>query len=307
MGERGEAAAAGPGVLGKTLRERRHGLGLTIQQVADAAGCQKSYLSALETGRRESAGEALLERLERALSLESGQLLELARWERTPEAVRAEMGRARREREAVARLRAVLGGLGGVPEDGRAAYLDEAWKRGDLSRAIEALGGDSAGAAGGAGGGEGGVMAGTGGAGGMRAVALPLEVPLINKVSAGYPAGFTDLGFPARVADEYVRCPDVEDPDAFAARVVGDSMSPAYAEGDVVVFSPARALADGCDCYARLEPDHESTFKRVYFEKGADGEELIRLQPVNSRYAPRVLPREMVSGLYRAVRVIREV
>jgi SOS-response transcriptional repressor LexA len=99
----------------------------------------------------------------------------------------------------------------------------------------------------------------------------------------------------------------VSDPDAFAARVVGDSMEPAYHEGDVIVFSPARDIVDGDDCFARLEPDHESTFKRVYFEKDAAGEALIRLQPVNSRYAPRVLPREQVAGLYRAVRVMRTV
>ena len=138
----------------------------------------------------------------------------------------------------------------------------------------------------------------------MEAAALPFEVPVINKVSAGYPQGFTDLGYPARVADEYVRCPDVDDPDAFAARVVGDSMEPAYREGDIVVFSPARAVRNGDDCFARLEPDSDSTFKRVYFE-GERGEERVRLQPVNSKYAPRVLPRERVAGLYRAVTVVR--
>ncbi|MEM0982369.1 MAG: LexA family transcriptional regulator [Planctomycetota bacterium] len=137
--------------------------------------------------------------------------------------------------------------------------------------------------------------------------ALPFEVPLINQVAAGYPAGFTDLGFPAKVADEYVRTTDVGDPDAFAARVVGDSMEPVYREGDVVVFSPARDIEDGSDCFARLEPDHESTFKRVYFERGDAGEELIRLQPINNRYAPRTLPREQVAGLYRAVSVTRSV
>src|SRR5947207_514984 len=44
--------------------------------------------------------------------------------------------------------------------------------------------------------------------------ALPLEVPLINRVAAGYPREFTDLGYPARAAAEYVRCPDLSDPDA---------------------------------------------------------------------------------------------
>ena len=82
-------------------------------------------------------------------------------------------------------------------------------------------------------------------------------------------------------------------------------MAPDYREGDVVVFSPAREVASGDDCFVRLEPDHETTFKRVYFEVGAEGEELIRLQPVNSQYAPRVEPRERVAGLYRAVTAMR--
>ena len=55
-----------------------------------------------------------------------------------------------------------------------------------------------------------------------------------------------------------------------------------------MVFSPARTVTPGMDCFARLEPDHETTFKRVYFESGPEGEELIRLQPLNSAYPPRV-------------------
>src|SRR5690606_20908214 len=101
-------------------------------------------------------------------------------------------------------------------------------------------------------------------------------VPLINKVAAGYPTDFTDLDYPARAADDYVPAPGVDDPDAFAATVVGRSMEPEYREGDVVVFSPLADVSDGCDCFVRLEPDHESTFKRVYLDPSAS---TIRLQP----------------------------
>ncbi|MHC4718099.1 MAG: S24 family peptidase, partial [Planctomycetota bacterium] len=61
-------------------------------------------------------------------------------------------------------------------------------------------------------------------------------IPIINSVAAGYPYQFTDLDYPPSVADDYVHCPDVNDPHAFAARVVGDSMEPRYSEGDLVVF-----------------------------------------------------------------------
>ena len=139
----------------------------------------------------------------------------------------------------------------------------------------------------------------------VEVVSLPREVPVINRVKAGYPTEFTDLGYPARVADEYVRVPDLEDADAFGARVVGDSMEPDYREGDVVVFSPKAAVSSGSDCFVRLEPDQESTFKRVYFEQDPNGRELIRLQPLNNSYPPVVVPRERVAGLYSGVSVVR--
>ena len=132
-------------------------------------------------------------------------------------------------------------------------------------------------------------------------LAPPRVVPLINKVAAGYPTGFTDLDYPASVADQYVPAPNVSDPDAFAATVAGDSMLPGYAEGDIVVFSPLADVKAGSDCFVRIEPDHETTFKRVFFEPGAGGREMIRLQPLNPAFPPRVLPREQVAGLYRAV------
>ena len=136
---------------------------------------------------------------------------------------------------------------------------------------------------------------------------LPTQVPLINKVIAGYPREFTDLGYPARVADEYVSVPGVSDADAFAARVVGDSMNPEYAEGDIVVFSPRADALDGSDCFVRLERDEETTFKRVYFERDGEDREVIRLQPLNSAYPPRAVLREEVAGVYAAVYVVRAV
>ncbi|MEM9415013.1 MAG: S24 family peptidase, partial [Planctomycetota bacterium] len=129
-------------------------------------------------------------------------------------------------------------------------------------------------------------------------------VPLINKVAAGLPSGFTDLDYPARTGDELVVVPGytglhgANDPDAFAATVSGESMQPGYHEGDVVVFSPLADVVDGCDCFVRLEPDHETTFKRVFLDEEAGR---IRLQPLNPAFEPRTVDREQVAGMYRAV------
>ena len=125
-------------------------------------------------------------------------------------------------------------------------------------------------------------------------------VPVINRVSAGYPKDFTDLAYPKGVADEYVSCPDVSDRDAFAARVHGDSMWPKYREGDIVIFSPVAAHKNGDDCFVRFDDGH-TTFKRVFFESDEHGKSVLRLQPRNEKYRAQTVPSETVSGLYKAV------
>jgi phage repressor protein C with HTH and peptisase S24 domain len=125
-------------------------------------------------------------------------------------------------------------------------------------------------------------------------------VPVVNKVSAGYPRDFTDLSYPKGVADQYVSCPDVQDRDAFAARVHGDSMVPKYREGDIVIFSPSAAPKNGDDCFVRFE-DGQTTFKRVFFETDETGRAVLRLQPRNEKYRAQTIPSEQVTGLYKAV------
>jgi len=99
------------------------------------------------------------------------------------------------------------------------------------------------------------------------------------------------------VADDYVRCPDLHDPNAFAVRVVGDSMEPKFREGDIVVFSPAADVHNGDDCFIRFATPHETAFKRVFFEQ----EDKVRLQPRNEKYSPMMVDGNRINGLYRAV------
>jgi phage repressor protein C with HTH and peptisase S24 domain len=122
-------------------------------------------------------------------------------------------------------------------------------------------------------------------------------VPVINKVSAGYPTDFDDLDYPVGMADDYVRCPDLHDPNAFAVRVIGDSMQPKFSEGDIVVFSPIAEVRNGDDCFVRFTMPHETTFKRVFFEP----ENRIRLQPRNESYSPVIVEGSRINGLYRAI------
>ncbi len=292
--------------VGVIVHRRRSELGLTLQRLSELAGCTKSYLSSIENERREHPpSEELLAKVEGALGLAPGVLVNAARWQSTPESIRDEMTSLKRKGAAAERLAALLRG-----DAARPGKLDELHRSGWLGRLINEISpppspppppftplpsGSESGP----------------GTGRTRRAAppglLPMQVPLINLVQAGVAREFTDLGYPAGVADDYVLAPDIGDPDAFAARVTGDSMLPEYKEGDIVVFSPAREIKSGMDCYARLLPDHETTFKRVYFERATNGSEVIRLQPLNSAYPPRVVDREAVDGLCAAVTVTRAI
>jgi phage repressor protein C with HTH and peptisase S24 domain len=276
---------------------RRQGR-LTLDDVASRTGISKAYLSQVENGRVDPPRDAKVRALEEAFGLRPGELLELAHLARTPRDVRERLEQLRsafdRAEQTVQALMVQL------PQESEAS-------------------GEGCGSAGPAGTGE---MArgvsveasssvqpqdsASGGDGGSGNVTVPQAVlrriPIINGVAAGYPAEFTDLDYPAGVADAYVGAPpDLDDPGAFAVRVVGDSMEPRYREGDIVLFAPSAAVRSGDDCYVRFTPESPqgatAMFKRVYFDNATEA----RLQPLNERYPPTVVPLEHIAGLYRAV------
>ena len=272
--------------LGKAVRARRQCRRLSLDRLAELAQCSKSYLSAIENSRCGPPGISILRRLETALEAADGEFVRLAALQATPPDIREELEDLQQKHIAASRMAELLQSFQSSPSQaGTRSTLDEAFRSGELRKLIDAMSPASEHP--------------------PIPIHLPIEVPLINKVAAGYPREFTDLGYPARYADEYIRCPDLADPDAFAARVVGDSMQPDYREGDIVIFSPARDVRNGTDCYARIAPDDETTFKRVFFETDADGAEMIRLQPLNPAYPPRTMNREAVLGLFVAVSVMR--
>lgn len=268
--------------IGRLIRQERERAGVTLQALADAIGVSKSQLSLIESGKR-SVRESGLRAIQRTLKLRDNRLLDAWRWEHTPREVRRELtelaGRERDSRALAEKLRTIAR----QKRTGKRgqAVLDELLKSGELRRWVEERAGNVEGP-------------------------LPpgREIPIINKVAAGYPREFTDLDYPAAIADDYIACPDVNDPNAFACRVVGDSMEPDYREGEIVVFSPAMPTESGADCFVRLDRDDETTFKRIYLE---DGGRTIRLQPINRAYPPQIVRREDVGGMYAAVYVMRRV
>jgi len=250
--------------LGQIIRNKREQLNLTLDEVSNRVGFSKPYLSTIETGKvKNPPSDELLTRLEKVLKFETGLLLHIAHLERMPSDVRGAY--ESREAENI-RLRQVL------------RKLTE--KRGQSSEVKELL-----------------AQMGPDSKDGKSAMSAGRLVPIINKVAAGYPTDFNDLDYPVGIADDYVRCPDLHDPNAFAVRVVGDSMEPRFHEGDIVIFSPALDVRNGDDCFVRFTMPHETTFKRVFFER----DNKVRLQPRNERYSPTVIEGNRVDGIYRAV------
>ena len=248
--------------LGDVIRQRREERDLTQDTVSAKVGISKPYLSNIETGRvKNPPTDRIIRALERTLGFGHGELNRLAHLARTPGDVRRDYEQMEAERN---KLRAIV-----------KAFLAKAPKTQisgvDLDELAHQISGDDD----------------------WRVAAGP-TVPIINKVVAGYPVNFTDMDYPPGVAEDYVRCPDIHDRQAFGARVVGDSMEPVYHEGDIVIFTPNTPAQPGNDCFVRFAEDGGTTFKRFY----RDAEDAIRLQPLNSKYPAETYPREKITGLW---------
>jgi phage repressor protein C with HTH and peptisase S24 domain len=252
--------------LGEIIRQKREELELTLDEVGGKVGFSKPYLSTIETGHvNNPPSDELLKKLEKVLKFEPGLLLYMAHIERMSPDVREkfELTQAINEKW----LRIIKDFLASKDKDEIERFGEQIEK--DERKVKEEKGRLSAGRL----------------------------VPIINKVQAGYPADFDDLDYPVGVADDYVRCPDLHDPNAFAVCVVGDSMVPNFKEGDIVIFSPQAEVNSGDDCFIRFAEPHETTFKRVFFEP----DNMVRLQPRNDKYAPMMVEGKKINGLYRAV------
>jgi phage repressor protein C with HTH and peptisase S24 domain len=250
--------------LGKIIRNKRKELGLTLDEVSDRVGFSKPYLSTIETDQvNNPPSDELLRKLEKVLRFEAGLLLYIAHIDRLPTDVRERYESAEAENK---RWRQLMKNL--MEDKTDTSQLDRLLEVSELEVDKPSL-----------------------------PVAPGQLVPIINKVSAGYPTDFDDLDYPVGVADDYIRCPDVHDPNAFAVRVVGDSMEPKFKEGDIVVFSPAAEVKNGDDCFIRFSSPHETTFKRVFFEPN----NMVRLQPRNEKYPPVTADGKRIDGIYKAI------
>ena len=281
--------------FGHGVRLARTKRGMTLEALATATGMAKSYLSQIETGYAPPPRDEKVRKIAEALGLESETLLAQAHLSQLPEEVKARMENLTEVFDSAEEvMRALLAATPqGLPSGEPGADTDSAGAGSEKDTVdLDAMHAS-------------GLLHQLADWGEKRIETRRAKlrpIPVINKVSAGYPQDFTDLGYPVGIADEYVSVPvELSDPNAFAVRVVGDSMEPRYHEGDIVVFSPAMEVASGDDVFVRFAMtgspiDGHSTFKRIFF----DSPDCIRLQPLNERHAPTLAKPNELAGVFRA-------
>ena len=71
------------------------------------------------------------------------------------------------------------------------------------------------------------------------------SVPLLGFAQAGVGGYFGDGGFPVGEGWDVVGLPSVNDEHAYALEISGDSMKPAYRDGDIIVVSPGAPIRRG--------------------------------------------------------------
>lgn len=120
-----------------------------------------------------------------------------------------------------------------------------------------------------------------------------VRVPVLGVIPAGIPIeAIEDIIDWEEIPQEWAR----GGREFFGLKISGDSMSPRYESGDVVIFRRTDVCENGQDCAVMVNSD-DATFKRVkYGEKG------MMLVPLNPEYETRVFSPDEVQQL--PVRVV---
>jgi phage repressor protein C with HTH and peptisase S24 domain len=122
------------------------------------------------------------------------------------------------------------------------------------------------------------------------------NVPLIGFGEAGSIGYFDDAGFPIGKSWEEIPFPSVTDEHAYELEISGDSMKPAYRDGDVVVVSPAAPVRRGDRVVVKTKND-EVMVKELKRKTSKS----IELKSLNPEHRDRTLPMSDVAWIARIV------
>jgi phage repressor protein C with HTH and peptisase S24 domain len=122
------------------------------------------------------------------------------------------------------------------------------------------------------------------------------SVPLLGFAQAGAGGYFTDGGFPAGKGWDEVGLPSVNDEHAYALEISGDSMKPAYRDGDVIVVSPGSPIRRGDRVVVKTK-DGEVMVKELKRRTA----KTLELQSLNPNHVDRTLAAADVDWIARIV------
>ena len=122
------------------------------------------------------------------------------------------------------------------------------------------------------------------------------SVPLIGFAEAGVGGYFDDGGFPAGKGWDEIAFPAVADDHAYALEISGDSMTPVYRDGDVIIVSPAAPVRRGDRVVVKTKKG-EVMVKELKRQTAKS----VELKSLNSDHPERVLPLDDVVWIARIV------
>jgi phage repressor protein C with HTH and peptisase S24 domain len=122
------------------------------------------------------------------------------------------------------------------------------------------------------------------------------SVPLLGFAQAGSGGFFTDGGFPVGKGWDEVGLPAVNDEHAYALEIAGDSMKPAYRDGDVIVVSPGSPIRRGDRVVVKTR-EGEVMVKELKRRTA----KTLELQSLNPNHVDRTLPAAEVDWIARIV------
>lgn len=121
-------------------------------------------------------------------------------------------------------------------------------------------------------------------------------VPLLGFAEAGTGGYFDDGGFPVGKGWDEVAFPAVNDEHAYALEISGDSMKPAYRDGDVIIVSPGAPIRRGDRVVVKTR-DGEVMVKELKRRTAKQ----IELQSLNPEHSDRTLAVGDVDWIARIV------
>lgn len=122
------------------------------------------------------------------------------------------------------------------------------------------------------------------------------NVPLIGFAEAGAGGYFDDGGFPVGKGWEEIAFPSVTDEHAYALEISGDSMKPAYRDGDVIVVSPSAPVRKGDRVVVKTKNDEV-----IVKELKRKNSKSLELKSLNAEHRDRTLPMSDVVWVARIV------